>query len=64
MCIMFKCNNMFELVSGFKYFVNEFVYKVDLKSDSNGEEIMARIEVFEEACDEIIVKEIECMCKE
>ena len=61
---MLKCNNMFELATGFKHFANELVHKVDPKSDPNGEETMARIEALEEACDEIIAKETERMRKE
>ena len=59
--IMLKCNNMYELATGFKHFANELVHKVQPKIDPNGEETMERVEALEAACDEIIAKERESM---
>ena len=58
---MLKCNNMYELATGFKHFANELVHKVQPKIDPNGEETMERVEALEAACDEIIAKERESM---
>jgi farnesyl-diphosphate farnesyltransferase len=59
--IMLKCNNMYEFATGFKYFANELVHKVDPKKDPNGEETLKRIEALEDACDKIIETEGERM---
>jgi len=59
--IMLKCNNMYEFATGFKYFANELVHKVQPKKDPNGEETLRRIEALEAACDKIIETESERM---
>jgi farnesyl-diphosphate farnesyltransferase len=59
--IMLKCNNMLEFATGFKYFANQLVHKVQPNKDPNGEETLRAIEALEEVCDKIIAEESEKM---